>query len=158
MYAIRSYYEIGVEEAIAAWTKTLEPVFPSKTKEKVEKLPWKSFERKDILVAKNKIAKPKVFVPVFPGTNCEYDSMRAFEMAGAEPNSMVFRNLNHSMIEQSISEMVKNIGDSQILMFPGGFSAGDEPDGSGKFRITSYNVCYTKLLRLFYFVLSKQTE
>ncbi len=131
--------EIGVEEALAAWTKTLEPVFPSKTKEKAEKLPWKSFERKDILVAKNKIAKPKVFVPVFPGTNCEYDSMRAFEMAGAEPNSMVFRNLNHTMIEQSISEMVKNIEDSQILMFPGGFSAGDEPDGSGKFIATILN-------------------
>ena len=131
--------EISVEEALAAWTKTLEPVFPSKTKEKAEELIWKPFERKEILVAKNKIAKPKVFIPAFPGTNCEYDSMRAFERAGAEASSMIFKNLNHSMIEQSISEMVKNIDDSQILMFPGGFSAGDEPDGSGKFIATILN-------------------
>ena len=79
------------------------------------------------------MAKPKVFIPVFPGTNCEYDTMKAFEKAGADVEMRVFRNLNEGMIRDSVDEYVKAINNAQILMFPGGFSAGDEPDGSAKF-------------------------
>ncbi|MDN5304974.1 MAG: phosphoribosylformylglycinamidine synthase, partial [Fusobacteriaceae bacterium] len=89
---------------------------------------------KEIFISKSKLdIKPKVFIPVFPGTNCEYDSMRAFVKAGAYVETMVFRNRTHSDIVESIEEMKNQIETSQIIMFAGGFSAGDEPDGSGKF-------------------------
>ena len=85
------------------------------------------------MYANNKVAKPSVFIPVFPGTNCEYDSAKAFERAGADTIVKVFKNLTAEDIRDSVDEFVKAIDKSQIIMFPGGFSAGDEPDGSGKF-------------------------
>lgn len=92
-----------------------------------------SFENKNVAVSPNKYAKPKVFIPVFPGTNCEYDTARAFEAAGAVADTFVFKNLTDSDVAESIAEMKKRIDSAQILMIPGGFSAGDEPAGSGKF-------------------------
>ncbi|MGN0436843.1 MAG: phosphoribosylformylglycinamidine synthase [Wujia sp.] len=141
---------ISVDEAIAAWTKTLEKVFPTKSDVSMEdeiddslkivdgKVKSKIYDKGSILIAKNKVAKPKVFIPVFPGTNCEYDSMRAFENAGAEVETIVFKNQNAQDIRDSVEAFAKAISDSQIIMFPGGFSAGDEPDGSGKFIATAF--------------------
>ena len=130
---------IPMEEAFMAWSKPLESVFPTRssvaTKENVE---TKLYDAKEIFVAKNKIAKPKVFIPVFPGTNCEYDSLKAFEAAGAEVQTTVFMNLTEAGIRDSVEAFVKGIDSAQILMFPGGFSAGDEPDGSGKFIATAF--------------------
>ena len=91
-----------------------------------------------IVICNHKIAQPKVFIPVFPGTNCEYDSMKAFEKAGAKVQTQVFRNLSADGIRESVDAFVKGISDAQIIMFPGGFSAGDEPDGSGKFIATAF--------------------
>ena len=91
-----------------------------------------------VYVCKNKIAKPRVFIPVFPGTNCEYDSTKAFERAGAEVEVKVFRNLTAEDIRESVDEFEKSISQAQIIMFPGGFSAGDEPDGSAKFFATAF--------------------
>ncbi len=96
------------------------------------------YEAKSIYVAKNKVAKPKVFIPVFPGTNCEYDSARAFERAGAETEVIVLNNLDPQGIRESVDAFAKAISQSQIVMFPGGFSGGDEPDGSGKFIATTF--------------------
>ena len=87
---------------------------------------------------KIKIAKPKIFIPVFPGTNCEYDLAKAFIDAGGDPKIAVFKNLKQTDIEESIIAMEKLINESQIIMLPGGFSAGDEPDGSGKFIATVF--------------------
>lgn len=127
---------LDMSEGEKVWLDKLFPVFPHKTVEKVENYIWTPYEKKEIIVCKNKIAKPRVLVPAFPGTNCEYDSAKVFEKAGAEANILVFRNLNQEYINDSIEKMVKEINNSQILMFPGGFSAGDEPDGSGKFIAT----------------------
>ena len=133
---------ITIDEALSAWSNTLEKVFPTRSNmvgeiEK-EKVPCTLFDAKTIYTAKNKIAKPKVFIPVFPGTNCEYDSLRAFELAGAEVNTVVFKNLDERNIKESVDAFEKAIKEAQILMFPGGFSAGDEPDGSGKFIATAF--------------------
>jgi phosphoribosylformylglycinamidine synthase len=130
---------ITMEEALKAWTKTLEKVFPTRSGvETGNVLKADLYDAKTIYVAKNKVAKPKVFIPVFPGTNCEYDSLKAFEAAGASVNTTVFRNLNAENIRESIDAFEKGIQEAQILMFPGGFSAGDEPDGSGKFIATAF--------------------
>ncbi len=129
---------ITMEEAIAAWTGTLEKVFPTRATEDKSELSTGLYEAKNIYVCKNKVAKPTVFIPVFPGTNCEYDSMRAFERAGANTNIKVFKNLNAEDIRESVDEFVKAIEQAQILMFPGGFSAGDEPEGSAKFFATAF--------------------
>lgn len=128
--------EIDMTEGEKVWLDKLFPVFPHKTIEKVENYIWTPYEKKEIIVCKNKIAKPRVLVPAFPGTNCEYDSARVFEKAGAEANILPFRNITQEYINDSIEKMVKEINNSQILMFPGGFSSGDEPDGSGKFIAT----------------------
>ena len=85
-----------------------------------------------------KVAKPKVIIPVFPGTNCEYDCERAFRNAGAETETLVFRNYSNDAFVESIENLEKQIRESQIIMLPGGFSAGDEPDGSGKFISTVF--------------------
>ena len=98
----------------------------------------KLFDAKTIYTAKNRVAKPHVFIPVFPGTNCEYDTQKAFERAGAIVNTIVFKNLNEQCIRESVEAFEKAIREAQILMFPGGFSAGDEPDGSGKFIATAF--------------------
>lgn len=125
--------KIDLNEAIDLWQQPLEKVFPTKVREKQEKIENILSNQKTIIVAKSKIAKPRVFIPVFPGTNCEYDSAKAFEDAGAIVNTTVFKNLKPEHIEESIDEFEKQIQQAQIIMFPGGFSAGDEPDGSGKF-------------------------
>ncbi|MCD8153037.1 MAG: phosphoribosylformylglycinamidine synthase [Clostridiales bacterium] len=129
---------IPVEEALDAWTGTLEPVFPTKASRAADELPLKLYDTKEIYVCKNKVAKPTVFIPVFPGTNCEYDSAKAFERAGADVITKVFKNLTADDIRESVDIFVKAIDRSQIVMFPGGFSAGDEPEGSAKFFATAF--------------------
>ncbi|MCR4999575.1 MAG: phosphoribosylformylglycinamidine synthase [Lachnospiraceae bacterium] len=129
---------ISMEEAIEAWTSKLEKVFPTRATEDYKELPLKLHEEKNIYICKNKVAVPTVFIPVFPGTNCEYDSARAFEKAGAKANVCVFRNQNASDIRESVDAFVKGISEAQMIMFPGGFSAGDEPEGSAKFFATAF--------------------
>ena len=129
---------IDMDEAIAAWTGTLEKIFPTYSNVPDKKIDTGIYDAKTILVAKNKVAKPKVFIPVFPGTNCEYDSEKAFRRAGAEVETIVFKNMDAQGIRDSVDAFSKAISDSQIIMFPGGFSAGDEPDGSGKFIATAF--------------------
>ena len=124
---------ITLADALKAYTNPLEKIFP--TKIKIDKKPVNEFLYKSGNRIKKQItiAKPKIFIPVFPGTNCEYDSARAFERAGGDPQTLVIRNLTPSAVEESVEAIVKGIKDSQIVMLPGGFSGGDEPDGSGKF-------------------------
>ncbi len=129
---------ITMDEALAAWTGTLEKVFPTRSHEDSSLVDTDLYQAKNIYVCKNKIAKPRVFIPVFPGTNCEYDSARAFENAGAICNVKVFKNQNASDIRESVDEFSRAIAQSQIVMFPGGFSAGDEPEGSAKFFATAF--------------------
>ena len=129
---------LTIDEAIAAWTGTLESVFHTRSHDDVSEVKTDLFDTKNIYVCKNKIAKPTVFIPVFPGTNCEYDSARAFERAGADTIVKVFKNLTATDIRDSVDEFVKAIEQSQIIMFPGGFSAGDEPEGSAKFFATAF--------------------
>ena len=129
---------VTMDEALAAWTKTLEKVFPTESGVEQKKIKTGLFDAKTVYTAKNKVAKPKVFIPVFPGTNCEYDSAKAFERAGAEVETIVFRNMTAQGIRDSVDAFTKAISQSQIIMFPGGFSAGDEPDGSGKFIATAF--------------------
>ena len=129
---------ITMDEALAAWTKTLEKVFPTESNVPQTEIKTGLFDAKTVYTSRNKVAKPKVFIPVFPGTNCEYDSAKAFERAGADVQTIVFRNMTAQGIRDSVDAFAKAIGDSQIIMFPGGFSAGDEPDGSGKFIATAF--------------------
>ena len=129
---------IGMEEALSTWTGTLERVFPTRATEDKEEVKTDVFDTKEIYICKNKVAKPTVFIPVFPGTNCEYDSAKAFERAGANTIVKVFKNLSAADIRDSVDTFVKAIDQSQIIMFPGGFSAGDEPEGSAKFFATAF--------------------
>ncbi|KID49355.1 phosphoribosylformylglycinamidine synthase [Fusobacterium necrophorum subsp. funduliforme B35] len=119
------------------WLEVLAPIFPYEyQEEKKEIYTLDSCITTKIYHSKERVAKPRVLVMAFPGTNCEYDSAKAFQDAGAEPHILVFRNLKPSYIEASIEAMVQELKQAQILMLPGGFSAGDEPDGSGKFIAT----------------------
>ena len=129
---------ITMDEALAAWTKTLEKVFPTESNVPQTEIKTGLFDAKTVYTSRNKVAKPKVFIPVFPGTNCEYDSAKAFERAGADVQTIVFRNMTAQGIRDSVDAFAKAISNSQIIMFPGGFSAGDEPDGSGKFIATAF--------------------
>ena len=129
---------LSMDEALEAWTGTLEKVFPTVAVKGKEKLDTPVYRADSIYVCKHKVARPTVFIPVFPGTNCEYDSAKAFERAGADVVTKIFRNLSESDIRESVDEFAKVIGQSQIIMFPGGFSAGDEPDGSAKFFATAF--------------------
>ena len=129
---------IGMDEAINAWTGTLEKVFKTRATEDKTEIKTDVFDTKEIYICKNKVAKPTVFIPVFPGTNCEYDSAKAFERAGANTIVKVFKNLSAADIRDSVDEFVNAIDQSQIIMFPGGFSAGDEPEGSAKFFATAF--------------------
>ena len=130
---------IGLDEAEKAWTGTLEKVFATKSPaDSQEKIEEKLYNTSDIHICSHKLAQPTVFIPVFPGTNCEYDSARAFERAGAKVITRVFRNLDAEDIRASVTEFEKAIGQAQMIMFPGGFSAGDEPDGSAKFFATAF--------------------
>lgn len=129
---------ISMEEAIAAWTGTLEKVFPTVAVEGKEEVSTDIYHADSVYVCRHKTAKPTVFIPVFPGTNCEYDSARAFENAGAQVIVKVFQNLDGEDIGSSAAAFEKAISQSQILMFPGGFSAGDEPEGSAKFFANAF--------------------
>ncbi len=133
---VRGEERIPLEDALSAWTGTLEKVYPTRSGVAQRELHTDLYSTEDIYLCRHKVAKPKVFIPVFPGTNCEYDTTRAFEAAGAEVDTLVFRNLTEQNITDSVAAFEQAIGESQILMFSGGFSAGDEPDGSAKF-ITS---------------------
>ncbi len=130
--------EISLEDALAAWKKPLNKVFPYTATEDNSQVNIPVHNESNIYVCKNKVAKPHVFIPVFPGTNCEYDSKKAFERAGAEVETIVFKNMTSDQIRDSFDAYVKAIDNSQIIMFPGGFSAGDEPDGSAKFFATAF--------------------
>ncbi len=130
--------KIVMEEALQAWTSKLEKVFPTKAVKDTDAVASDVYKAESIYVCKNKIAKPTVFIPVFPGTNCQYDSTKAFERAGANVITKVFKNMTAEDIRGSVAEFEKAIAQAQIIMFPGGFSAGDEPDGSAKFFATAF--------------------
>ena len=132
--------KISLAEAECAWKETLEPVFPTNSgaEGQEEKIDRGLYETSDIHICSHKIAQPTVFIPVFPGTNCEYDSARAFERAGANVITKVFKNMSATDILDSVSVFEEAIGQAQMIMFPGGFSAGDEPDGSAKFFATAF--------------------
>ncbi|WP_302953017.1 phosphoribosylformylglycinamidine synthase [[Clostridium] scindens] len=132
--------KISLAEAECAWKETLEPVFPTNSgaEGQEKKIDRGLYETSDIHICSHKIAQPTVFIPVFPGTNCEYDSARAFERAGANVITKVFKNMSATDILDSVSVFEKAIGQAQMIMFPGGFSAGDEPDGSAKFFATAF--------------------
>ena len=130
--------KITMEEALVSWTSKLEKVFPTKAVKGTEAVASNVYKADSIYVCKHKIVKPTVFIPVFPGTNCEYDSTKAFERAGAHVETRVFRNMTAEDIRESVEEFEKSIAQAQIIMFPGGFSAGDEPDGSAKFFATAF--------------------
>ncbi len=125
--------EIALDKLIPAWEKPLSGIFPEKSGLINVMVKDYSYEKKGILTAKSSFSKPRVLITAFPGTNSEYDSARAFEKAGAEVEIFVFRNRKPSDITDSLNEMVRLIRKSQIVMIPGGFSSGDEPEGSGKF-------------------------
>ena len=122
--------KISLAEAERAWKETLEPVFPTNSgaEGQEEKIETGLYETSDIHICSHKIAQPTVFIPVFPGTNCEYDSARAFERAGANVITKVFKNMSATDILDSVSVFEEAISQAQMIMFPGGFSAGDEPD------------------------------
>ncbi|HBG8468650.1 Phosphoribosylformylglycinamidine synthase [Clostridioides difficile] len=131
--------ELALDELYKAHCSTLEPIFPTKTEEVKSNIETISYiSQGEAKKSSLSIATPRVFIPAFPGTNCEYDSARAFERAGANANIRVFKNLTYKDIEDSIDTIVNEIKSSQIIMLPGGFSAGDEPDGSGKFIATVF--------------------
>ncbi len=131
--------KLSLIEAERAWKGTLESVFATKSAaNREEAVEEKLFSASDMHICSHKIGQPTVFIPVFPGTNCEYDSKRAFERAGARVITKVFRNLDAEGIRASVAEFEKAIAQAQMIMFPGGFSAGDEPDGSAKFFATAF--------------------
>ena len=131
-------YKVCLGKIYKAYESTLEPIFPTKAVEPTGEVKNINFIVNEHQKSSLSIVQPKVFIPAFPGTNCEYDSARAFEDAGAKASIKVFRNLSYANIEDSIETMVKEIESSQIVMIPGGFSAGDEPDGSAKFIATVF--------------------
>ena len=126
------------DDALKSWSSTLERVFPTKAEKSTDPVASPLYEAKEVYVCKHKVAKPTVFIPVFPGTNCEYDSAKAFERAGADVITKVFKNMSAEDIRESVDAFEKAISQAQIIMFPGGFSAGDEPDGSAKFFATAF--------------------
>ncbi len=124
---------INLDEAISIWTKQLEDIFPTKVKLERKASSDYRFEISNIVVASEKFSKPRIIIPTFPGTNSEYDSAKAFNQAGGDATILPIRNLTPQMIDETIHELAEQIKQSQIVMIPGGFSAGDEPEGSGKF-------------------------
>ena len=129
-------YTIELEKLQQLWEQKLEPVYPVHVKEPEEKPETYSFKAETRPSPAVKVAKPRVLIPVFPGTNCEYDTARVFERAGAEADIFVIKNLTAEAISESVEAMEKKIKQAQIVMLPGGFSGGDEPDGSGKFIVS----------------------
>lgn len=130
-------YAMDLSDLIKAWQKPLEEIFPTKVKSDGTKAKIYNYTERCKAHPKIHIASPKVLIPVFPGTNCEYDSARQFEQAGAVCETFIIRNLTAKDVEESVIEFEKRVKSSQIIMIPGGFSGGDEPDGSGKF-ITAF--------------------
>jgi phosphoribosylformylglycinamidine synthase len=136
--------EIDIDEMINKYSEPLEDIFKT-TAETPNNLPEKyNYEKTTVINNKIHIARPRIFMPVFPGTNCEYDTGRAFEKAGGSVDTFVINNLSSKEIEQSIKSMTEKINNSQIIMLPGGFSGGDEPDGSGKFIATAFRNPYVR--------------
>ncbi len=129
---------VTMEEALEAWTSRLDKVFPYTAGKDKSPVASETYHAGEIYVCRHKVARPTVFIPVFPGTNCEYDSAKAFENAGADVITKVFKNMTADDIRESVEVFGKAIGQAQIIMFPGGFSAGDEPDGSAKFFATAF--------------------
>ncbi len=129
---------IELNELASKWQEPLEKVFPTRVTEEQKNVVAYSYEAKTKVKPSVKIAKPRVFIPVFPGTNCEYDTRKVFENAGGIVETLVIKNMTHNDIEESIKRMETLIDNSQIIMIPGGFSAGDEPEGSGKFIATAF--------------------
>lgn len=130
-------HTLPLDRLIAVWNGTLDKIFPTAAPDvQIRDIPL--LKERNASAPAIKAAKPRVFIPVFPGTNCEYDSARAFEKSGALPEVLVVRNLTPEGIEETISRMAEAISRSQIIMIPGGFSGGDEPDGSGKFIATTF--------------------
>lgn len=127
---------IDLSELITLWQAKLTPVFNLTVEPLSANVNLNTLSKSPTVRKSHAAAKPRVIVPVFPGTNCEYDTIKAFENAGANATSMVFRNLDKNHIDESIIQLAAQINKSQILMLPGGFSAGDEPDGSAKFIAT----------------------
>ena len=141
----------SIDELYKLHTEVLEDVYPTKTTQKAVEIPNMDFPGKSNLAPAVKVAKPKVLIPVFPGTNCEYDSARAVMAAGGEPDIVVIRNLTADDVSRSVEIVANKINDSQMIFIPGGFSGGDEPDGSAKFitaffRNPSVKEAVTKLL------------
>ena len=124
---------VSIKEAEKAYTTPLEKIFPTQTKKVKGEVSYAPYTKGNGITAATKIARPHVIIPVFPGTNCEYDSARAWERAGATAETIVVRNLTPTAVEETVEALVNGIKRSQIIMLPGGFSGGDEPDGSGKF-------------------------
>ena len=134
-------FTFNIDDLINVYEKKLSTVFKIETEKSQESVPEIKVEEKKIILPSSpsiKTAKPRVIIPVFPGTNCEYDCNRAFTKAGAETTELVFKNYSKSALLESIEALEKQIRESQIIMIPGGFSAGDEPDGSGKFIATIF--------------------
>ena len=129
---------IGMDEAIDLWSAPLEKVFPSHVGDQKDPVESKLFDAKEIYICEHKMAVPTVFIPAFPGTNCEMDSARAVTDAGAKANVLVMKNLTAEDIRDSVEAFSKAISQAQMIFFPGGFSAGDEPDGSAKFFATAF--------------------
>ena len=124
--------KLSLDELCALYENKLEKVYRCNIETPDKKAPVFSYENKTVFTSANKIAQPKVLIPVFPGTNCEYDSAKAFEKAGAKAEIFVINNLTSANVAESVSEFAKNVNESQMVFIPGGFSGGDEPDGSGK--------------------------
>ncbi|MBQ8107590.1 MAG: phosphoribosylformylglycinamidine synthase subunit PurQ, partial [Ruminococcus sp.] len=129
-------YTVDLNKLQKLWESKLEPVYPVHVKEPLQKPQVYSFSATERKAPAIKVAKPRVLIPVFPGTNCEYDTAKVFEKAGAEAEIFVVRNLTEQAIKESVDAMEQKIRNSQIVMLPGGFSGGDEPDGSGKFIVS----------------------
>ncbi len=129
---------VSVEEAVAAYTEKLSSVFPitAAAEGEVPDCDYNGGQKYSNITTK--VAKPRVFIPAFPGTNCELDTARAFSLAGAEPEILVIKNRSSADIEESVEAIIKAIDRANIIAFPGGFSGGDEPDGSGKFIATTF--------------------
>ena len=130
--------DFRISDLLKVWKGTFEELFPTVEKEKIvvemdEKL--NATKAETIIIRKHGIAKPRVFAPIFPGTNCEYETQNAFRKEGAEVASLPLINLNHDLLNESLDAWISQINQSQILVFSGGFSAGDEPDGSAKFIV-----------------------
>ena len=128
---------LPLETAVAAWQRPLEKIFPTKVEEVPDPV-WQPCRERDNARSTVKYARPRVLIPVFPGTNCEYDTARAFAAAGAVPQLVLVRNLSAADIEDSVQRLATGLDNAQIVAFPGGFSGGDEPDGSGKFIATMF--------------------